>query len=51
MTLVKAALDRDRRLNVRLIAEEAGIPKTDVYRIITEDLQMRKIGAEMVPKN
>jgi histone-lysine N-methyltransferase SETMAR len=51
VTLVKAVLDRDRRLNVRLIAEEAGIPKTDVCRIITEDLHMRKIGAAMVPKN
>jgi len=28
---VKAVLDRDRRLNVRLIAEEVGLPKTDVH--------------------
>jgi len=34
---VKAVLDRDRRLNVRLIAQEAGLPKTDVHRIITEE--------------
>jgi len=27
---VKAVLDRDRRLNVRLIAEDVGLPKTDV---------------------
>jgi len=28
---VKAVLDRDRRLNVRLIAEEVGLPKMDVH--------------------
>jgi len=48
---VKAVLDRDRRLIVRLIAEEAGLPKTDVHRNITEDLHMRKICAKLVPKN
>ena len=47
---VKAVLDRDRRLNVRLIAEDVGLPKTDV-RIITEDLHMRKICAKLVLKN
>jgi len=34
-----------------LIAEEAGLPKTDVHRIITEDLHMRKICAKQFPKN
>jgi len=48
---VKAVLDRDRRLSVRLLAEEVGLPKTDVHRIITEDLHMRKICAKLVPKN
>jgi len=48
---VKAVLDRDRRLSVRLIAEEVGLPKTDVHRIITEDLHMRKICAKLVLKN
>ena len=28
---VKAVLDRDRRLSVRLMAEEVGLPKTDVH--------------------
>jgi hypothetical protein len=32
---VKAVLDRDRRLNVRLIAKEVGLQKTDVHRITT----------------
>jgi len=48
---VKAVLDRDRCLNVRLIAEEVGLPKTDIHRIITKDLHMRKICAKLVPKN
>jgi len=48
---VKAVLDRDQRLSVRLIAEEVGLPKTDVHRIITEDLHMRKICVKLVPKN
>ena len=47
---VKAVLDRDRRLNVRLIAKEVGLPKTDFHRIITENLNMRKICAKLVPK-
>ena len=46
---VKAVLDRDRHLSVRLMAEEVGLPKTDVHRIITEDLHMRKICAKLVP--
>jgi len=48
---VKAVLDRDQRLSVRLMAEEVELPKTDVHRIITEDLRMRKICAKLVPKN
>jgi len=48
---VKIVLDRDRRLQVRLIAGEVGLPKTDAHRIITEDLHMRKSCAKLVPKN
>ncbi|CAN8022820.1 unnamed protein product [Ixodes persulcatus] len=33
-----------------MIAEECGIPKTIVHRILTKDLQMRKVCAKMVPK-
>ena len=47
---VKAVLDRDQRLSVRLIAEEVGLPKTDVHQIITEDLHMRKILFSTIPK-
>ena len=43
---VKAILDRDQHLNVRLIAEEVGLPKTDIYWIIMEDLHMGKSKAQ-----
>ena len=46
---VKAFLDRDRRLSVRLITEEVGLLKTDVHRIFMDDLHMRKICAKLVP--
>jgi len=48
---VEAVLDKDLGLNVRLIAEDVGLPKTDVHRIITEDLHVKKICAKLVPKN
>jgi len=51
MSRVKAVLDRERRLSVWLIAEEEGLLETDIHRIITEDLHMRKICAKLVPKN
>jgi len=48
---VKAVLDRDWSLNVQLIIEEVGLPKTDVHGISTEDLHMRKICVKLVPNN
>ena len=39
-----------RRLTVRMIADELGINSERVWRIITEDLGMRKICAKMVPR-
>jgi hypothetical protein len=48
---VKVVLEMDRLLQVQLIAEEVGLPKMDVHRLITEDLRMRKICAKLVPKN
>lgn len=38
---IKALLATDRRLNVRTLEEEVWMSKTEVTRIITEDLQMR----------
>jgi len=42
---------KDRRLSVRMIAEETGLKKNAVRRILTEHLHMRKICAKLVPKN
>ena len=42
---------KDRRLSVRMIAEETGLNKNAVHRIPTEHLHMRKICAKLVPKN
>jgi len=44
-------LDRDRHLQMQLIAEDVCLLKTDVHQIITEDLHMRKICAKLVVKN
>ena len=47
---VKQLVRAYRRLMVRMIASEMSISKETVWRIITENLGMRKIGAKMVPK-
>jgi len=44
---VKAVPDRDRRLNVRLITEDVGLPKTDVhhhYRRSAHEKNLCEIG-------
>ena len=40
----------DRRLTVRMIADELSMNSERVWRIITEDLGMRKVCAKMVPR-
>jgi len=47
---VKQMMRADRRLTVRMIAEELSINKDTVWSIITENLEMRKVCAKMVPK-
>jgi len=42
---------KDHRLSVRMIAEETGLDKNAVHRILKENLHMRKICAKLVPKN
>ena len=49
--VVQAVMAKDRRLSVRMIAEETGLNKNAVHRILTEHLHMRKICAKLVPKN
>jgi transposase len=43
--VVQAVMAKDRRLSVRLIAEDVGLDKNAVHRILTDHLHMRKIGA------
>jgi hypothetical protein len=45
-TLVRA----DRRLGVRVIAKELNVNRGTVRQIVKEDLGVRKISAEMVPR-
>ena len=47
---MKQMVRSDRRLTVRTIANELGMNNERVWRIITEDLGMRKICAKMVPR-
>jgi len=49
--VVRAVMAKDRRLSVRMIAEETGLNKNAVHRILTKHLHMRKICAKLVPKN
>ena len=42
---------KDRRLSVRMIAEETVLDKNAVHRILTDHLHMGKICAKLVPKN
>ena len=40
----------NRRLTVRSVAEQVNIDRETVRKILTEDLDMRKVCAKMVPK-
>jgi len=49
--VVRAVMVKDRRLSVRMIAEETGLDRNAVHRILTHHLHVRKICAKLVPKN
>jgi histone-lysine N-methyltransferase SETMAR len=40
----------DRRLSVRMMAEELNLDRETVRKILTEDLGMRKVSAKTVPR-
>uniref|UniRef100_T1HI66 HTH_48 domain-containing protein n=1 Tax=Rhodnius prolixus TaxID=13249 RepID=T1HI66_RHOPR len=40
VTRVRDLLNKDRRMSVRLMSEQLNLPKTDVHRIVSEDLAM-----------
>jgi len=48
--LVRSLMLSDRRLTVRMIAEELGLGKSSVHTILTEHLEMKKVCAKIVPK-
>jgi len=43
-------VSENRRLTVRSIAEQVNIDRETARKILTEDLDMRKVCAKMVPK-
>ena len=47
---VRQAVRGDRRLTIRMIAEQVGIDRQTVWQMITEELRMQKICAKIVPK-
>jgi len=47
---VRQIVRENRRLTVRSIAEQGNIDRETVRKILTEDLDMRKVCVKMVPK-
>jgi hypothetical protein len=47
---VGAFIRQDRRLTIRMIADELNINESTVHRTVTQDLNLRKVCADMVPK-
>ena len=47
---VRQKVRSDRRITVRMIADELDMNNERVWRIITEDLGIRKICAKIVPR-
>lgn len=47
---VREAVRKDRRLGVRALAEQLHLNRESVRRILTEELNMRKVCAKMVPR-
>jgi len=50
MAKVRQIVGENRRLTVRSIAEQVNIGRQTVRKILTEDLSMRKVCANMVSK-
>jgi len=47
---IRQILRENHRLTVRSIAEQVNIDRETVRKILTEDLDMRKVWAKMAPK-
>jgi len=48
---VRSLVRSDRRLTLRMISSELNLNRFTVHQILTQDLDMRKVCAKMVPKN
>jgi len=48
---VRSLVRPDRRLTLRMISSELNLNRFTVNQILTQDLDMRILCAEMVPKN
>ena len=48
---VKSLVRSDRRLTIRLVAEQLNLNKSIVHDVLKNNLQMRKVSAKLVPKN
>jgi orotate phosphoribosyltransferase-like protein len=48
---VRTFVGTDRRLDIRVIAEELNMDKETVRQILTKNLNTKKVCAKMVPKN
>jgi hypothetical protein len=48
---VRTLVRNDRRLSIRMIAEELNVDKETARQIFTQNLKMKKVCANMVPKN
>jgi len=46
---VREIIRADRRLTIRDVAEDVGIAFDTCQKILTEDLQMRRVSAQFVP--
>jgi [histone H3]-lysine36 N-dimethyltransferase SETMAR len=47
---VRAAIMEDRRLTVRELEDDLGIPKTTVFEILRDELGLRRVSAKFVPR-
>jgi len=48
---MRSLVRSDRRLTLRMISSELNLNRFTVHQMITQDLDMRKLCAKMVPKN
>ena len=51
MERVRSLVRSDRQLTLRMISSELNLNRFTFHQILTQDLDMRKVCAKMVPKN